>query len=184
MPHQKHSGKPWSACPDCAEDLSEFIKTRPPFESEKCPFCGAPIQIIWWQRVVWLSVAYFLTFAFPAWLGLRGWDVFFAGLICLVPAMGITYISVFKTMPRKYRRRNLMFLAMVTFLWFGASLNLFLAGATGRLYEFWSGRRGSARLFATISSPAVRLALSFLGFAFLLSAMYFGRLALAVGRLW
>jgi hypothetical protein len=77
-----------------------------------------------------------------------------------------------------------MFLAMVTFLCFGWALNLFLAGATGRLHEFWSGRRGSARLFATISSPAVRLALSFLGFVFLLAALYFGRLALADAGLW
>jgi hypothetical protein len=43
-----------------------------------------------------------------------------------------------------------MFLAMITFLCFGVALNLFLAGATGRLYEFWSGRRGSAKLFAAI----------------------------------
>jgi len=71
-----------------------------------------------------------------------------------------------------------MFLAMATFLCFGVSLNLFLAGATGRLYEFWSGRRGSSQLFATISSPAVRLALSFVGFAFLLAALYLGRRAL------
>ena len=77
-----------------------------------------------------------------------------------------------------------MFLAMVTFLCFGVALNLFLAGATGRLYEFWSGRRGSARLFATISSPAIRLALSFLGFAFLLAALYFGRWELVKDGLW
>jgi hypothetical protein len=77
-----------------------------------------------------------------------------------------------------------MLLAMVTFLCFGVALNFFLAGATGRLYELWSGRRGSARLFATISSPAIRLTLSFGGFAFLLAALFFGRLALAEGGLW
>jgi len=77
-----------------------------------------------------------------------------------------------------------MFLAMVTFLCFGIALNLFLAGATGRLYELWSGRRGSAKLFATISSQALRLALSFLGFVFLLASLYFGRKALAEGGLW
>ena len=74
--------------------------------------------------------------------------------------------------------------ALVTFFCFGVALNLFLAGATGNLYEFWSGRRGSARLFATISSPAVRLALSFGGFAFLLAALFFGYLALADAGLW
>jgi hypothetical protein len=77
-----------------------------------------------------------------------------------------------------------MFLAMVTFLCFGIALNLFLAGATGRLYEFWSGRRGSAKLLAEISSPAIRLALSFLGFVFLLASLYFARQALAKGGLW
>jgi len=30
--------------------------------------------------------------------------------------------------------------ALVTFFCFGVALNLFLAGATGNLYEFWSGR--------------------------------------------
>ena len=77
-----------------------------------------------------------------------------------------------------------MFLVMVTFLCFAFALNLFLAGATGRLYEFWSGRRGGARFFATIGSPAVRLALSFLGFGFLLATLYFGRRALAQEGLW
>jgi len=77
-----------------------------------------------------------------------------------------------------------MFPALATFLCFGVALNLFLAGATGRLYEFWSGRRGSAKHFATISSPAIRLTLSFLGFVFLLASFYFGRWALAEGGLW
>lgn len=81
-------------------------------------------------------------------------------------------------------QRNLMLLAMATFLCFGAALNLFLAGATGRLYEFWSGKRGSARLFATIGSPAIRLALSLLGFAFLLAARYFGHWELVKDGLW
>jgi hypothetical protein len=91
---------------------------------------------------------------------------------------GTTNIAVLKC------KEISMFLAMVTFLCFGVALNLFLAGATGRLYEFWSGRRGSARLFATISSPAVRLALSFLGFAFLLAALYFGHWELVKDGLW
>jgi len=77
-----------------------------------------------------------------------------------------------------------MFLSMVTFVCFVVALNLFLAGATGNLYEFWSGRRGAAKLFATISSPAVRWGLSFLGFVFLLASLYFGRQALAKGGLW
>ena len=77
-----------------------------------------------------------------------------------------------------------MLLAMVTFLCFGTALNLFLAGATGRLYEFWSGRRGGSRVYFTISSPTVRLVLSFVGFLFLLVSLYFGRRVLAEGGLW
>lgn len=77
-----------------------------------------------------------------------------------------------------------MFLASITFVCFGAALNLFLAGATGRLYEFWSGRRGTARIFAEISSPTIRLGLSFLGFLFLLASLYLGRLALVEQGLW
>jgi len=77
-----------------------------------------------------------------------------------------------------------MFLALATFLCFGVALNLFLAGATGRLYEFWSGLRGGARLFATISSPTIRLGLSFLGFVFLVASLYLGRRALAGEGLW
>ena len=77
-----------------------------------------------------------------------------------------------------------MFSALATFLCFIVALNLFLAGATGGLYEFWSGRRGSAKLFATISSPTIRLGLSFLGFVFLVASLYLGRQALAGEGLW
>ena len=64
------------------------------------------------------------------------------------------------------------------------ALNLVLAAATGKLCRFWSGRRGSARLFATISSPAIRLALSFQGFVFLLASLYLGRRTLVGQGLW
>ena len=104
MASTENSRRPWSSCPDCEADLIEGIKTRPPYD--KCPFCGAPIQPIWWQRVVWAVVALFLGFAFPAWLGLIGWDVFFAGLFCFFPATVVAYIVVFKTMPPRYVRQK------------------------------------------------------------------------------
>jgi len=71
-----------------------------------------------------------------------------------------------------------MFLSTVTFFGIVITLNLLLAGATGNLYEFWYGRRGSARLFATITLPSIRLALSFLGLVFLLATLYFDRRSL------
>src|SRR6516164_10432064 len=104
MAATENSRRPWSSCPDCEADLSEGIKTRPPYD--KCPFCGAPIQPIWWQRLVCVVVALFLAFAFPVWLGLIGWDVFFAGLFCTFPAMVIAHILVFKTMPPRYVRQR------------------------------------------------------------------------------
>lgn len=55
---------------------------------------------------MWLAVSYFLTFAFPAWLGLRGWDVFFAGLLCFVPVFFLAYVLVFQTIPPKYVRKR------------------------------------------------------------------------------
>jgi len=64
VPHDKQSRKPWSACPDCSEDLNEDIKTQPPYV--KCPFCGAPIQPIWWQQTIYALLGLFLSVAFPA----------------------------------------------------------------------------------------------------------------------
>jgi hypothetical protein len=75
--------------------------------------------------------------------------------------------------------RKTMFMAFITFLCFGVALNLFLTGATGRLHDFWSGRRGSAKIVATISSPAIRLTFSLFGIVFLLLTLYFGSRALA-----
>lgn|SRR6516225_2301818 len=81
-------------------------------------------------------------------------------------------------------RRELMFLVVITLFCFVVALNLLLAGATGRLYKTWSRRRGSPRIFLTISSPAIRLVLSFLGFVFLLASLYWGRRALVERGLW
>ena len=75
-------------------------------------------------------------------------------------------------------------LALIAFASFGTSLNLVLAGATGRLYEFWSGRRGGARAFATVTSPTIRLGLSFLGFVFFLLSLYLCRQSLVAGGFW
>jgi hypothetical protein len=96
--------RPRGACPNCSADLSGSTKTRPPFAD--CPFCGAAIQPAWWQRVIWVAGGFFLAFAFPASLGLTGWDVFVAGLFCYFPATVFAYILAFKTMTPKYVRQK------------------------------------------------------------------------------
>lgn len=72
-----------------------------------------------------------------------------------------------------------MFKAIVTFLCFGIALNLLLTWATGRLYDFWSGRRGSGKIVTTINSPSTRLVFSLLGIVFLIVLLYVGSGALA-----
>jgi hypothetical protein len=84
-------------------DLRPGIKLGPPYL--KCPFCGAPIMPIWWQRIPWITLGFFLAFAVPASFGLGLWDAFLAGLLLLFPATVFAYIVVFTTMPPKYVRR-------------------------------------------------------------------------------
>jgi hypothetical protein len=52
------------------------------------------------------------------------------------------------------------------------ALNLLVASATGRGYDFWSGRRGSAKIVADFKSPAVRLVLACLGAVFIAAALF------------
>jgi len=94
----------WSVCPSCSIDLGPGVMTRPPYEN--CPYCGAPIIPVWWQRIPWVVLGFFLAFAAPASVGLTGWDVFLAGLLCWFPATVFAYILVFKAMPPKYVRRS------------------------------------------------------------------------------
>ena len=76
--------KSMGVCPNCSADLSQDIKTHRPYDS--CPFCNTRILPIWWQRLAVILLGLFLAFAFPAWLGLAGWDVFFAGCLLYYPA--------------------------------------------------------------------------------------------------
>ena len=61
---------------------------------------------IWWQRIPWVALGFFLAFMLPAWLGLGGWDTFVAGLFLLFPTTVFAYILVFTAMPPKYVRRD------------------------------------------------------------------------------
>ena len=94
----------WGACPNCSVDLSAGVKIGPPYL--KCPVCGVPILPIWWQRILWVTLGFFLAFMLPASLGLGGWDIFFVGLLLLFPATVFAYILAFTTMPPKYVRQK------------------------------------------------------------------------------
>jgi hypothetical protein len=80
----------WGMCPNCSVDLSESIKTRPPHD--KCPFCGKLIRPIWWQRTTVALLGLLLAFTVPSWVGLAGWDVYFAGLFLFWPALVFAHI--------------------------------------------------------------------------------------------
>jgi hypothetical protein len=58
------------------------------------------------------------------------------------------------------------------FVFVGVALNLLIAGATGRVYDFWSGRRGSGKIVADLKSPLARLTLSCLGAVFFVVALF------------
>ncbi len=94
-------------CPNCSVNLSESVKTRPPYD--KCPFCSTPIQPIWWQRTTVVLLALLLAFTVPSWLGVAGWDVYFAGLFLCWPALLCAHILFFATVPPKYVRREQTF---------------------------------------------------------------------------
>jgi hypothetical protein len=97
----------WGMCPNCSVDLSESIKTRPPYD--KCPFCGKLIHPIWWQRTTVALLGLLLAFTVPSWVGLAGWDVYFAGLFLFWPALVFAHILFFATVPPKYVRREQTF---------------------------------------------------------------------------
>ena len=103
---QQVSHPAWSACPNCRSDLAVHPRgSKPPIY--KCPFCGAAITPIWWQRCLVSAVALVLSFAVPAALGIRGiMGLLIAALICVFPAIVCAHILVFKTIPPKYDWNN------------------------------------------------------------------------------
>jgi hypothetical protein len=66
-----------------------------------------------------------------------------------------------------------MFMRFVIFLCFVVALNCFLTSATGRLYDFWLGRRGGGRVIAVITSPAMRFVFALAGLIFLFLSVHF-----------
>jgi hypothetical protein len=68
-----------------------------------CPFCGVPLVPVLWQRILIAGLTLILTFAFPAFLGIRGLlPLIFAGLVCVFPALVVSMILVFKKIQPKY----------------------------------------------------------------------------------
>jgi hypothetical protein len=61
---------------------------------------------------------------------------------------------------------------LFVFGFFGVALNLLIIGATGRVNDFWSGRRGSGKILADLKSPSARLAFSCVGVVFLTLAVF------------
>lgn len=105
---EKSTHKAWAACPNCNLDLA--IKSR---ESKrplrKCPFCGVALVEVWWQRCLVSAIALILTFAFPAALGIRDiMGLLLAGLVCVFPALICAHILVFKIIPPRYVRKDLV----------------------------------------------------------------------------
>src|SRR5579864_2939711 len=85
---------PESTCPNCRRDLAaKPLGRKAPYTS--CPFCGVQLLPIWWQRIIWTTVGTVFSFALPAFLGFKGWTVFFVGLLCWFPAFVFAGILVF-----------------------------------------------------------------------------------------
>jgi hypothetical protein len=61
---------------------------------------------------------------------------------------------------------------IIVFVFVVVAPNLLVAGATGRVYDFWSGRRGSAKEVADLKSPSARLVLACLGAVFIAVAVF------------
>jgi hypothetical protein len=58
------------------------------------------------------------------------------------------------------------------FVFVVVALNLLVISATGRVYDFWSGRRGSAKSVADLKSRSARLALACFGAIFIAFALF------------
>jgi len=60
-----------------------------------------------WQRTLVSALSLILAYGFPAFLGVRGiMTLLFIGLLCCYPALILTIILIFKTIPPKYVRKG------------------------------------------------------------------------------
>jgi hypothetical protein len=103
----------WSGCPKCGRDLAQRpLSSKPPLTS--CAFCGTELLPVWWIRIIWILLTFAMGFSVPAALGNPGVDLFFAGIICIIPAFVISGIVVFKVVPPKYAAKRSPFVNLIT----------------------------------------------------------------------
>jgi Protein of unknown function (DUF983) len=105
--HQKRS---WQACPACGTDLRKKSADQRPQYLTTCPFCGVPIVLVWWQRILIAILAAILTFAIPAYFGLgKGITLVFPALFFCFPAALLAQWVVLTLVPPKYMRKDQAF---------------------------------------------------------------------------
>jgi hypothetical protein len=94
----------WSACPVCSQDLSPKTVGSKPFYLD-CPYCGAPLSFIWWQRVIMTTLGVGLAFGIPAACGLPGYTLLLVGALLLFPGL-VQGISIYcRIFPSKYVKK-------------------------------------------------------------------------------
>jgi DNA-directed RNA polymerase subunit RPC12/RpoP len=94
-----------SACPNCSFDLGSDHPGGSRTYSQ-CPHCNERIIPVWWQRCLVAFIAVVLSVAIPASLGLVGMTLLFAGFLFVVPALMLTHLLFFMTIPAKYVRNG------------------------------------------------------------------------------
>ena len=99
--------RPWQACPVCEADLGKKAAEQKPQFLTECPFCGVPLSLVWWQRILIAVLAAILTFAIPAYFGLgKGITLVFPALLFCFPAAMLAQMVVLTIVPSKYMRKD------------------------------------------------------------------------------
>jgi hypothetical protein len=95
----------WSGCPSCFEDLAvKHVGGKPLYTD--CPFCGASLNFIWWQRVHMTTLGVGLAFGIPAACGMRGFTLLLVGALLLFPGL-VQGIAIYcRIFPSKYVKRR------------------------------------------------------------------------------
>jgi hypothetical protein len=95
----------WSSCPVCSKDLGrKAYGSFCPYSN--CPYCGAPLLFVWWQRVLATALAVVLAYGVPALLGIQGYTLLLVGTLFLFPAFTQGILIYCAILPSKYVRRD------------------------------------------------------------------------------
>jgi hypothetical protein len=76
----------------------------PPYT--RCPFCDLHLTHVWWQRVIVTAIGLVLAFAASVFFGARGLTLIVAVLVLYFPALVLSMILFFKTIPPRYVKKN------------------------------------------------------------------------------